>query len=486
MASGPQHDPFDPVFCRALDAADRDSIEVRLRDQRAQRLGHQLSALQHPRIAAQLGERKEILDRLFLDLLALSDDEPERFAELVSHWALTFLLARLIEGVPDPERQTRVLDSLQGLLISQRLAARSQRREDFRTSPRLLDLLQDRAVTHSAPADATSIHWTFEGEGCVLSSDDGNRAQLSLPWTPGQAIEWRDLPRLRSWGVPCLDAMESLGLETFTPASDDPAYQPSDDWTPTPFDEGLEAAHGLLIELWPEVAQWTKALVPAFADMGGPPSRHVHRSGSYEAGTPIILSKIDDPFKHAEDLVHELQHERFHLLVDKGEVPCWNDARQRYVSPYRTDPRPLRGVLLGLHAFVPVNELRLRLAEREGLDTVRTRHMLKSHRFNLFAFRTLAEHETLEGASGRLIAELGGLLSEQHPRVEALIDDDQRAEVEERMQRHVASLADVPDIQNTDPRYSAWDETAALGAELASTIATEAPRGTEASTGVTR
>lgn len=54
-----------------------------------------------------------------------------------------------------------------------------------------------------------------------------------------------------------------------------------------------------------------------------------------------------------EALIHESSHNKLNIILHFDQV-ITNDAQEQYYSPYRPDARHLYGVLLGLHAFVPV------------------------------------------------------------------------------------------------------------------------------------
>jgi HEXXH motif-containing protein len=106
-----------------------------------------------------------------------------------------------------------------------------------------------------------------------------------------------------------------------------------------------------------ELGQSLQRLVP----VGYLPERHL--SASYrEAPGTAYLSLCDDPMTLAEALVHETQHSKLNLLSWSDPVvhnghSCWT------ASPVRPDLRPLWGVLLAAHAFVPVGAMYDRLAE---------------------------------------------------------------------------------------------------------------------------
>ncbi len=59
------------------------------------------------------------------------------------------------------------------------------------------------------------------------------------------------------------------------------------------------------------------------------------------------------PHDFAVTLVHEFQHSKLSALLDLVALTDPGDGR-RYFAPWRTDPRPLAGLLQGVYAFVGV------------------------------------------------------------------------------------------------------------------------------------
>jgi HEXXH motif-containing protein len=57
-----------------------------------------------------------------------------------------------------------------------------------------------------------------------------------------------------------------------------------------------------------------------------------------------------------EALIHEFQHNKLNALFELDDV-LDNAYAPLYASPVRPDPRPLAGVLLAVHAFLPVARL---------------------------------------------------------------------------------------------------------------------------------
>lgn len=88
-----------------------------------------------------------------------------------------------------------------------------------------------------------------------------------------------------------------------------------------------------------------------------------HLSASYrEAPGVVYLSLCDSPLTLAEAIIHETQHGKVNWL--SWLDPILHNGHQEWTSsPVRPDERPLWGVLLAVHAFLPVAAMHSRLAE---------------------------------------------------------------------------------------------------------------------------
>lgn len=131
--------------------------------------------------------------------------------------------------------------------------------------------------------------------------------------------------------------------------------RPLSDWL-SGLGEALELIRLGLPEWWRELPQSLERLLP----VGFEPERHL--SASYqEAPNMAYLSLHPDPLTMAEAIIHETQHGRLNTLMWLDAV-LKNGRSAWTTSPVRPDLRPLSGVLLAAHAFVPVSALHARLA----------------------------------------------------------------------------------------------------------------------------
>ncbi len=170
--------------------------------------------------------------------------------------------------------------------------------------------------------------------------------------------------------------------------------------------EALELI-AVALPAWAEERQVTlQRLVP----VGYEPERHL--SASYREAPGIAwLTLHPDPLTLAEAIVHETQHSKLNLLSWLDPILV-NGHTTWTESPVRPDLRPLMGVLLAAHAFVPVAMLHHRLAaadhplSRTGPFERRRAEILAINGRGLATCREQGETTEL---GRRLLGDLGGL-----------------------------------------------------------------------------
>ncbi len=118
---------------------------------------------------------------------------------------------------------------------------------------------------------------------------------------------------------------------------------------------GLVALH--LPDLREEMALFVQSIVPVGYDA------EKHLSASYrEAIGTVYMTLHPRPMTMVEALIHEFSHNKLNALLELDDV-LQNAHAPLYRSPVRPDPRPLHGVLLAVHAFVPVARLYEKMRE---------------------------------------------------------------------------------------------------------------------------
>jgi len=98
-----------------------------------------------------------------------------------------------------------------------------------------------------------------------------------------------------------------------------------------------------------------EAVLQQVVPVGWDEERHLSASVQEAIGT-IYLSLHPNPMTMAEAVIHEASHNKLAALFELDPV-LENDRAEAYASPVRPDPRPLHGVLLAVHAFLPVAAL---------------------------------------------------------------------------------------------------------------------------------
>jgi HEXXH motif-containing protein len=90
------------------------------------------------------------------------------------------------------------------------------------------------------------------------------------------------------------------------------------------------------------------------------------RSHSPSLFQGMVLLSPEDPITVGDLLVHELSHVRLNLFREFDPLFMDREQERRHISPWRPDPRPLAGLVLGVHAFLNVCHYYRRVSQREG------------------------------------------------------------------------------------------------------------------------
>lgn len=114
----------------------------------------------------------------------------------------------------------------------------------------------------------------------------------------------------------------------------------------------LREAFELVEKYLPEVADEMRLLLHQIVPVGYFDEKHLSASYAEAIGT-IYMSLHPNPLTMTEALVHEFQHNKLNAFLF-FDAALENREDELYTSPVRPDPRPLRGVLLAVHAFLPI------------------------------------------------------------------------------------------------------------------------------------
>jgi HEXXH motif-containing protein len=208
------------------------------------------------------------------------------------------------------------------------------------------------------------VVWRFEG-ATRLTFEPGAPARVCVSTTDSQRTidldetseserrsyeqpMWEDIPG--GWKLALADNNPLADLEAHPDKSGsliDLGEQPVEQWA-----SAMGEAFVLIERFMPEIADEMRLLLGAVVPVGY--DEHRHLSASYlEAIGLVYLTLHPNVMTLVEALIHEFQHNKLNLLLgldvllENGELPLFS-------SPVRPDPRPLRGVLLAVHAFHPI------------------------------------------------------------------------------------------------------------------------------------
>jgi len=123
----------------------------------------------------------------------------------------------------------------------------------------------------------------------------------------------------------------------------------------------LNEAFALVGSFLPATYGEMRLLLQAIVPVGWDEARHLSASYREAIGT-IYLTLHPNLMTMTEAVLHEFQHNKLNVAADDLELLS-NAFHPLYKSPIRPDPRPLWGILLAVHAFLPVAELYRRMRD---------------------------------------------------------------------------------------------------------------------------
>ena len=122
-----------------------------------------------------------------------------------------------------------------------------------------------------------------------------------------------------------------------------------------------------------------------------------HRSASYaEAFGSVYMGLVPrEPhpeFSVLEGLIHEWSHNKANLARNLAPLVL-NGNEEAYYSSYRPDPRPIEGIFLGVHAFVPTVRVFLQAFDSGAIDpNARIAKVFSMHLKNESALEVLSKY----------------------------------------------------------------------------------------------
>lgn len=174
----------------------------------------------------------------------------------------------------------------------------------------------------------------------------------------------------------------------------------------------LDEARGVIRAALPALAAEHAQVLANVVPVGFEPEKSL--SASYREAIGVVYLTLHPKVGVlAEALIHEVQHNKLNLLL--WSEPLVHDDGVLVTSPVRPDPRPILGVLLAVHAFLPVAEMHLELLAKghPAGDPERLRQVMRANR------------EGLEVLADARVTPVGAALLEGMRALEA----DQRARV---------------------------------------------------------
>jgi len=125
--------------------------------------------------------------------------------------------------------------------------------------------------------------------------------------------------------------------------------------------------------LYAEMLEMLHTIIPLTS-----PSSDISVSSSYSTlRGAIALSPSEDILIQAETLIHEHCHQKINQLLPLEPMLLHGQSSRIFYSPWRTDARHLRGILLGAHAFLNV--------ARYLAKTIKTDAIPKEKRFYIMS-----------------------------------------------------------------------------------------------------
>jgi HEXXH motif-containing protein len=133
------------------------------------------------------------------------------------------------------------------------------------------------------------------------------------------------------------------------------------------FPQAVSRALLLIADAAPELADRISATISWYVAIDtADPQVHCSFTSPQLKGV-IFLSHTEIDLVLAEAIVHEFGHTELNTVMDTETLSC-EDAAERFYSPWRTDPRPLSGLIHALYVFSGVLEFLGQVAARPALS----------------------------------------------------------------------------------------------------------------------
>jgi HEXXH motif-containing protein len=294
-------------------------------------------------------------------LKQLLAESPGAVASVLRTPTVGGLLRCLRKRAPELELAAGVAELLATLHTDLAFAGALPQAVQQRRLPRRIVSLPARRVIE-IPADTD--HAEFRNGAVVLVARSGRRDELRLDAPPS------DPPSFHS----ITDTLVLAGVDNnplaMSEAHPDKAGNRLDfgdraprEWTET-LGNALDLIGTYMPELRAELDLYLHQIIPVGYDA------EAHLSASYQEVIGTVYMTLHPQFMTmVEATIHEFQHNKLHAELELDPL-LHNAFSPLYSSPVRPDPRPLQGVLLAVHAFLPVARLYqlMRAAGHAGTD----------------------------------------------------------------------------------------------------------------------
>jgi len=218
-----------------------------------------------------------------------------------------------------------------------------------------------------APAGATGLRFSASHVAAVGGGTELARLPLSRDALRGALVEGSHGFRLercfrRVGGVSHLATVDHNPIAAFEAHPDkagnhiDLGGHSEEEWAGI-----LDASFALIERFMPGEFAEMGTMLHEVIPVGYDAERHLSASYREAIGT-VYMTLHPSVMIMTEALIHEFQHNKFNVSAYSAEYLS-NAFSPLYKSPVRPDPRPLWGILLAVHAFLPVAEIYRRMRD---------------------------------------------------------------------------------------------------------------------------
>ncbi|WP_203828181.1 HEXXH motif domain-containing protein [Actinoplanes palleronii] len=171
----------------------------------------------------------------------------------------------------------------------------------------------------------------------------------------------------------------------------------------------LDAAWQILTQYCPERVLELSAGLHALVPFPEPENRTAHSATARDAIGVIGLDLPKDPAELAVTLIHEFQHSKLSSVLDVLDL--YRPSDRLFFAPWRTDARPISGLLQGVYAFIAVADTWARLSAVPERFPRAQREFAESRAQVSEALDTLAGSDLLTSAGERFLTGMRGAVN---------------------------------------------------------------------------